>query len=344
MEKQGQSVVRLSLRWILFGGLCMVALGVGGGFIGSAMFKPSIPLVSQPDQLVTTVQQVTVSPNTHAQSVVGQKERSVLLLASGNRSNPTIIGTGSVVTNDGVLIGFHAQTRDEVFAIDTNGVYILLESIGRDALYGITLYRARDVVLAPFDLDSADPGVGTTLLAMARSTETTKPIAKFAALEQYILPPADSPQGWGYVGMIEEDLGIPAGSPLLADDGRLAALYVGDGTQAALPVSYVRRSLERLAGGKREYNPFDEYGFTAAPSFAAAPSELGIELSFVVTSVAANSTTPVRAGDRIARINDQELAWGADIANLLSAPAPVGITVIRSGQEQTFSLSPLPAP
>lgn len=345
MNNTESTVVRFSLRWVLAAILVVFALGILGGMIGVNLYGPRTPLQLPGNQLVTNVQEVTVSPNKVISELVSSSERSVLQLAHGSRSAPTFLGTATVITNDGILLARHQPVQDDVFAIDTVGSYIGLDSVGRDDTYGIVFYRVRDGVLAPLELDTSNPDTGTSLLLLERSRKTNNPIVHTHQLEQYTVPPENSPPAWQQVGVLAPNLEAQVGSPLLTDDGKIAGLIVEANEPQVLPALYLRRSLERLAGGRREFNPFETYGFTVRPAFAAPGEQSAFTLIFTITSVDRSITPTLRAGDTLVAINDQNLTKDTDVAALLSETAPLTLTISRSDRQQAItipSISPAP--
>lgn len=346
MANSSQTVVRLSLRWILLVAVVMLLLGIAGGIIGVTISSPKTPLIPPRDQLVTNVQEVTISPNQAAQSSVANHERSLLLLAQGSRNNPVVFAAASVITNDGIIATLNPPVRDEVFAIDSSGAYVDLESVGQDVLYGITFYRARDGVFAPFSLATTDPAPGALLLQLSRSSETFAAQARQHTLEQYTLPTDEDVLGWLRTGLLTNAVPTLAGSPLLNDDGTVAALLIDSAGNRTIPVSYLRRSLERLSAGQREHNPFTTLGFTLRPTFAASTNQTGVEFQLVVNEVEADKTaSALRIGDVVTAINEQELTWNANIADLVAAPLPITLSIERAGRPQTIILaSPAPTP
>lgn len=339
------TVVRLSLRWVLAAIVIVLALGVLGGMVGVSIYGPQTPLQLPGSQLVTNVQEVTVSPNRVVSDVVDNSQRSVLQLAHGNRSNPTLLGSATVVTNDGVLVARHLSLQDDVFAIDATGKYLDLESIGRDDVYGVVFYRVRDGVLAPLELAAADPDIGASLLLLERSPQTNMPVVRTHQLEQYTLPQEDDPPAWQRVGTLTPSVLPKMGSPLLTEEGKVAALIADREELRTIPISYVRRSLERLAAGKREFNPFETYGFTTGPGFVSPNEQNAFVFALTITSVQRNIAPDLRVGDVLVAINDQRFSQDADIVALLSETPPLTLTVTRGGREQTITIpSASPSP
>lgn len=341
MAEAKQTVVRLSLRWIIVGVLLMLALGFIGGLIGVSFGTPTTPLTPQRDPLVTNVQQVTVSPDSNTQSQVQSAQRSVLLLASGTHEKPNVFATASAVTNDGVLVSVHPPVKEDIFAIDSNGLFVDLDVLGQDAVYGITLYKVRNSVLPALDLASSDPSVGVDVLAISRSPQTTSAIARSFWLQEYDVPPENAPSGWEKLGILHEKSSFLPGTPLLLDDGTVAGFVLNKDGAQVVPVTYVRRSLDRLAAGQREVDPFKNLGFSVTPSFSVASSGNKIEFAFVVDEVTANSpAAQLRKGDKITMVNGQELTWDANLADLLSTSGPVALTARRGERELSVTLTP----
>lgn len=345
MSEPGQTIVRLSLRWVFVGTALVLIMAVLGGILGANLQPPPSILTTQSDRLVSTVQKVTLSPNVASQAIVEQHERSILLLAHGSRTNPVALAVAPVVTNDGIVATMHQAVHDEVFGIDSSGTYITLDALGTDPVYGVMFYRVHDSVFSPVELATADGAVGNTFLALARSATIAQPEAHIVSLEQYELPKDNDPPGWFRVARLATPENVLTGTPMLSDDGAMVGIVVGSDSKRMLPVSYLRQSLGRLAAGKREVNPFDTWGFTVQPSFAVLPTQTGIVFTVTVKTVDTKKAPQLRPNDHVLAVNDQPLTWQTDLIGLLSAAPPINLTLERAGQMQQVALTvPSPTP
>ena len=81
--EQREKILRISFGWLILGVMVIIFLGMLGGVIASQLWivrQP--PLIPEQHQLVSTVQEVTISPNQAAASIVDKTHRSVVALAS----------------------------------------------------------------------------------------------------------------------------------------------------------------------------------------------------------------------------------------------------------------------
>jgi len=334
-----QTVIRLSLRWVLLAVVIVLIVGTLGGLVGSRFSgSPRQPLTSNRDQIVTTVQEVSISPSKVTQELVAEHERSVFLLARGTTASASVFAVASVITNDGLLASIHPEGKGDVFGIDTTGALIPLETVGRDVVYDIYYYRLRDGVVAPLDLAQANPTVGARSLAIWRSQETNTPIAQERMITEIILPRSNHAVGVQQVGRLNSEL-VLSGTPLLDDTGALVGL-ADAAAQTTIMIEDIRRSMERITTGNRETNPYDKFGFT--PEFLFSPASDSVPATFRVEIASVASRTPAAgqllAGDTLLAVSDTETTWGDSLVELLSQSQSVEVTISRGEQEQTVSL------
>jgi hypothetical protein len=186
VDKTSEGVVRVSFSWLLLGGLIIVVLGALGGLL-SAQLLPSRPPLADPagGQLLSSVQEVTISPSTAAAELVEGGQRSVVLITSA--ASPAAGGesaAGAAVTNDGLVVTADSLPEGNLAVFDYLGTRMSAEYVGRDALFGLTYLRITDGVLLPFDLRGETAPVGYELLALGRSSTTLAPkLAAFRVLE-----------------------------------------------------------------------------------------------------------------------------------------------------------------
>src|SRR5687767_7683366 len=132
-SRPAEQVVRLSIRWIALALAATVVLGMTGGLLADQLFRPSLPpLTPEGDQLFTTVQEVTISPNTATAEMIERVNRSVLLIARGTDASTAPTATGVVVTNDGVIVTASDLAAGTHNAFDQEGRIIPVETMGRD--------------------------------------------------------------------------------------------------------------------------------------------------------------------------------------------------------------------
>ncbi|MBI4022251.1 MAG: serine protease [Candidatus Andersenbacteria bacterium] len=338
-----QRVVRVSFGWLLSGALGVLALGWLGGVLAVQWWPARTPLpTAQNDRQFTTVQEVTITPNTAAAERVQNAQRSVVLLARRQASRLVPEATGLVVTNDGLIVTV-IDDADSLLAYDHQGRELPLRLIGRDALFGVTYFRLSENVLLPFDLRTQPVPLAYELMGISRSESTFLPRTFFYPVLEVALPPELSPGGVQRVlrGPAINDDHI-AGSPLLDDDGKLAGMMLNPAAGLALPIDHLAASMERVSAGQREVDPFTNFGLHLRYEFA--PVTAGGERRFVaaVTGVTANSPAAagqVAEGDLITSVNGQEIRWEEVVLKQLAA-VPITLSVRRETGDVTLTLSP----
>jgi len=345
-SKQDQTTIRLSFSWLVLAALLIAALGLIGGLIGQQIWQPSlIDLVDNQDALVTTVQEVTISPNTAAAELIDQAHRSVLLLGPANNPNRSTASTALVITNDGLVVTTAALPTAPQTAYDDTGRPIPLQPLGRDDLFGLTYFRITDNVVTPLDISSTDSQTGTTLLALSRNPNTFSPRVSPYLIQQYILPASNTSAGIQRL-MQSQTQADPLlnGAPLIDEEGKVAGLIINTQTGQALPVNELKQSLERVTANNRELNPFLELGFSLNYKFTATP---GSSVKFIAEVAAISPNKPAAAakltrGDIVTAINDTPVEWSTNISQLLSEALPITLALERQGQPQTVTLTPVP--
>lgn len=350
-ETQRDHVVRISFGWLILGVVGAVLLGVLGG-VASRYFGPvrSTPLIPEQGQLVSTVQEVTLSPNTAVAELVGTAQRSVVALATGEGPSQTVIATGALLTNDGVIATSSALPRTSTLvALDFRGVSLPLDYLGSDNVYGIGWWRVRDGVFTPFELVDDDPSVGTELIGLARSAITLQPRVDRYSLSSYRLPHDGDPVGWQRVavGSLAFPDDVLRGAPLLDDNGHLAAVVMQPSTGTALPASQLMASLTRLTQNNRELNPFENLGLDIRYTFTVVPPSP--ERRFVAEVLSVVPGTPAAAarlqrGDFITAVDETAVSWQELFVAQLAHSLPLTLTVVRGDTTSFVELQPLSTP
>jgi S1-C subfamily serine protease len=339
---QSNQTVRLSLSSLLFGFLLIFAISIIGGIVGARLVSPPLPpLTDDANQLITTVQEVTISPSMAITQLVTNHQRSVMLLAEVSGSDAEAVGTGIVITNDGVIVSTR-NVRGGAVVFDTHGNRLPITRIGTDELHGLTYYRLEDSVIPPFELSTNNPSVGALLVALSRSAETTSPKAVSWQLEEYVIPTPPASMGWQQIARFAPSPDPTlAGSPLVTDEGKLAAIIVDPAQGTAIPVSIIRSSLDRLTNDTLNVNPFEQWGLSLTYQFRDTDDQTKREFTARVASITPASPAAaidLRAGDSIKAINDTELEWTSPIAKLLKEE-DIELTIMRGGQSRTVVLS-----
>lgn len=344
LQSDTERIMRVSLSWALAGASVVFLLGLAGGIVAQQLFPPPLPpLNTASDRLLPTVQQVTVSPNTVITDLVPRIERSIVSLARGTAADYTIVATGSVVTNDGLIVTT-AERETAQLAIDAEGRPLTLEFLGRDALYGFSYYRAADAVLVPLDVRGDDAVVGQELLLMAREAATFAPRVRPFRIFEFTLPEAGDPAAVQRVmrGAHYDD-SLLDGSPLLDEEGKIAGIITDAPAGQALSALHLKSSLLRMANNQREANPLANLGLAISYSFIRVQPTEGTtfvaEISAITPATSA-ALSSLEVGDAIVRINNEALTWQNSVVQQLAAPLPFSVTIIRDGTEQQVQLQP----
>ncbi|MEX1997558.1 MAG: PDZ domain-containing protein [Candidatus Andersenbacteria bacterium] len=340
-------IIRLSFFGVVVGFLGILLTGLLGGVVAQQAFQNSLPpLTNNPDQLVTTVQEVTISPNTSVAALLERTNRSVLLLAQGTEENTNIIATGLVLTNDGVVVTTNDMAVTTAF--DYEGRSLPLQHLGNDILFGLTYYRIPDNVVVPLDIAQQDPVVGQELLVLTRQTTTFLPRIKTFRINEYSLPAPGLPVA---VQRVMVSTASPddttSGSPLLNDEGRVAGVLLDASQGLALPMSHLQASMGRLTSGQRELDPFANLGLSLTYSFKTL--SLGQPVQFVATVSAVVPGSPaaragVERGDTLTHIDGQQLDWQRIVASDFTKSLPLPVTIRRGAAETVIVLQPVPSP
>lgn len=339
------SVIRLSVGWIITAVLIIVLCGFAGGFLAQQFFRaPLPPLTNETDRLITTVQEVTISPNTSTADNVSRANRSVFLLSRSAATAP--VASGFVVTNDGVIVSTVDITGPSPIAFDQEGRSLALARIGRDELYGLTYYRLPNNVVVPLDVRQSDPPVGYELLALSRNDATYLPRTMTFRVGEYQLP---TNLALGVVRVMRGDITTSEsmqGSALIDDEGKVAGI-LQSGTGIAYPVSHIQASLNRFTSNQREVDTFATVGLTIANTFQVIAPEQTVAFHPQVLAVTPTSPADIagiQRGDIITAINDEPITWERPFAAQLAVALPFTVTINRKGQLQTVTLPTVSVP
>lgn len=344
MSKNQSQTIRLSLRWLLLIALLMLGLGIVGGIVGTQLVGPRLPVtVESPDQIVSTVQQVTVSPNMNREQVLEQARRSIVLIGQIKGETVTYAGTGVIITNDGLIATTAIISGEQIVAIDEAGKTTAVSSQGNDPLYGLTYLKLPSAVAVPIELSGATDMTGDDLLAVTRFPETLALETHLFHAESYRLPPEHSTfPGWqrllkGTLPVAD----ILESAPVLDEEGKLAGLLFSPQAGFVLPASDIKLSLDRLAAGKREFDPFSQAGFDIAYRFTEATAVSSPQFTVVVTAVTPRSAAAiggVKVGDTISKIGEGTLSWQTPIITQMGQGLPLTLTLKRQGVERVTTL------
>lgn len=333
MTVHQEKTVRLSLTMLWLGLAGIIGLGMLGGWLVHFWLPTAAPLTNRTEPVLTTVQEVTISPSTAAVKVVEQAQRSVLLLGEG--------GVGFVLTSDGLVASPTELKAPSPVATDERGQTLTLDAVGRDELYGIAYYRLRTAVLPPLDMRRDDPAVAARLLAVGRSSVTWQPQVATYEVAEYVLPKEGSAPGWHRLLQGTGTAVLP-GSPLLDEEGKVAGVIIDPISGAALPVAQLNESLSRVVDNKREYDPLAEAGIVARPVFGVLITERPATFALQISSVRPQSPAAaagLKVGDQVVSINQSVLNWNTNpTAVWRAATRPLVLLVIRNQAEQTVTI------
>ena len=344
IEREGEGVVRVSFGWLFLGAIAIILFSAFGGFISSRLWSPPVlPLINERDQLVATTQQVVISPNTSAVEVLAKVERSVVLIKQSGQQSAPFIATGTIITNDGLLVTAGNIPSSALVALDYQGNEMTLDLVGQDELYGLTYFRISDAVFSPLDLRLDQIPVAYQVMAVSRNAVTLLPKVQSYRINNFMLPPQLMPAGVQRIvkGTVFND-GSMQGSPMVDEDGRLAGLMINPQAGLALPAGHLKESMERVVNNRREYNPFKELGFNVYYTFTAMPKKTGRQFAAEVVSVTINTPAAesgLKKGDIITGINEDVLAWGTDVVSMLSGNLPVTLNLQRDGNEVSLQIA-----
>lgn len=342
----GERVIRVRLGWILLGALVMIGLGGVGGMAADWLGgQPLAALPEAQDRLLTTIQEVTISPSMSRALIVEKNIRSTVLLAvRGKLTDP--LAAGAIVTSDGIVATTATLPDGEIVAVGEQGEVTAAERVGVDAVFGITYLRLRGGVFVPVDMRDSDVPVGYELLALSRNPLTLEARVGTYTIREYQLPESNAPIGWQrlYAGTELSEAGL-TGSPLFDDEGRVAALALRTPAGTALPSVALRQSLARVVDRQLDKNRFEELGLRLAYVFEATV-EGDRKFLLAVTSVKAASraaASGLAAGDRIEKIHGEEVSWDTSVLAALSERESIALQVRRGEQMLAITIAPAAA-
>ncbi|MBI3255482.1 MAG: serine protease, partial [Candidatus Andersenbacteria bacterium] len=349
MTKNQSQTIRLSLRWLLLAALFVLGLGLIGGIVGAQLVGPRLPVTTDsPDQIVSTVEQVTVSPNKNRSQVLEQGKRSIVLIGQVKGDGISYTGTGVIVTNDGLIATTALVSGEQIVAVDEAGKTFPLAPQGSDPLYGLTYLRLPSPVAVPIELSGVTDMTGNDLLAVSRVPQTQALETHLFHAESYRLPPENN-NFPGWQRLLKGTLPVAdilESAPVLDEEGKLAGLLFSPQAGFVLPASEIKISLDRLAAGKREFNPFAQAGFDIAYRFSEATAQQPGQFTAVVTSVTPRSAAAIagiKAGDTISKVGDTSLAWQTPLVSQMGQGLPLTLTLTRQGAERVTTLETPPA-
>lgn len=341
--------VRLSLRWLFLLALLMLGLGVVGGIVGSQLVGPRGALTPEnPDQIISTIQQVTVSPNKNRVQMLENVRRSIVLIRQTVGATTSDVGTGIVVTNDGLIATTATVRGDQVVAADDQGNVIPLSSLGSDPLYGITYLKLPSGVAVPVELSALTDVVGSDLLAVSRDTQTLSVTTYPFHSQAYELPGEDDVfpgRQRVLVGTAVSSEILPS-APVIDEEGKLTGILLDAEDGISLSAQDITLSLDRIAANKREVNPFVALGLDVRYDFidippsgerAAAPHQF-VAVVTAVTPRSSAAQAGIKSGDVITMVGTTRITWQTSVAEALGHSLPLPLTTLRQGVERVATL------
>lgn len=334
------TTIRLSLRYIILTVVLLLCFGIVGGALGSYIFSPSLPLTSDTNRTIVPVsQQVTVSPSKLAQDLAALHTKSVFLLAQETAKGIQSLGIGTALTNDGVIMSLQELKTEGAAALGEDGVVLPLVLIGKDELSGIFFYKASDRIVPPFNLLQNAPRTGSSFLALSREHNTAQLSASSVTFSTTLLPTEKDASGLQKIMKFDSTTLLPPGTPLIDENGNLAAVVLNAELHTALFVSDIRSALERLSGNRLAHDPFTSLGFTLSWNAALDASKV-MKIGSVVASVTLGSpadTAGLETGDTVTAISGNTVSWDTNIVDALQGK-PLLLTVVRKGENRTISI------
>lgn len=341
-------IIRLPLRWVVFFMIGLFVVGIAGGMLGQYITQPPLPpLEDNNNRVMTTVQEVTISPNKAVATLVNRANRSTLLLGQIKNDSRNYLATGLVLTNDGLLATTTILPENNLFAFDNAGRALAINRIGEDALYGITYYNLLDNVILPLDLRQEEITPGEKLTVISRNANTPTPQVEELTLNSFDLPTPDEPIGWQRI-MRGNPLSstLLNGAPALDDEGKVAGVITDAKQGRVLPIAELQVSMDRLMHDKRESDPFEILGINIIYEWQA--SGRGEEIfTPQLTTVRPGSIAEVaglKRDDIILKVNENEIRWTDSLVNLLGQDLPLNLTIKRGVEQREATLRPLSSP
>lgn len=355
------TTIRLSFSWLLVLLLAMLIFGVIGGLLAQRLLPTPLPLPEDGQQLVTTVQQVTVSPSKQRTAVAQQLGKSVVTVIQQTAGAAKLLGLGTIVTNDGyivtpesVLVPARGGEGTSFAVIDSSGAVAAVQVIGTDAVYGLTYLKLSSGVGVPIELVADEALPGTALVSVSRSLATGAPTVGSFELQEYVVPPQDPAATGGLVAVAWQRLARGqysaaslTGAPLANEEGKVVGLTLNAEHGLALRAVDLKESLDRVTSGRRELDPLATIGIAVDYDFAKPTGPPAGVPQFTVTVTAVTAASPaavagVRSQDVIVRVGMESVSWQKNLVGMLGASLPVELTLSRQGEERTVTVSSKP--
>ncbi len=335
--------MRLSFGWVVTGFIVIILLGIAGGFVGQKLSRPILPpLTSDSNQIVSTMQSVTISPNTAVTEIVAAAERSVLLLGPARSiSERTTIASGFVVTNDGLLVSASGLPAVDLTAYDGSGRNLRLERIGDDPLFGLTYFKIPDNVVVPLDVRKNDSEAGEQLFIISRDRHSFKPTVVPYFVNNLEIPGTNTPKGLQRIMTgTKNNAPLIRGAPLLDDNEKLAGIVIDPEAGIVVPVNHVLASVSRITKNQREQDQFVNLGLGVTYGFVSSDQQ-AVKFGVTVSSVVPQSPSGlagIQRGDLLLQVNGTDITWNQPLISLLAQELPMRLTLSRAGEHREVIL------
>lgn len=342
--KTEAKTVKVSLGMLILVILLLSCIGAIGGYIGAHLNTSShiqtLPSSNTGGDMIPVSQQITVSPGKLASDTIASKSKSVFLLAHQTTNGFKGFAMGIAVTNDGIVASTQNGGTDPVFAIGDDATAIEASFIGTDTLTGLHFFKLTNRLISPIDVAQTTPKVGSTLLALSRSTVTIAPVAQTTILSLIAPASPDTPEGIQQVGMIQQLTSTMAGSALLDEDGKLEGLLRDSNESLVVFASDIAQALTRLSSNTLTQNPFTDLGFSIAWSLQQ-DNQSHVSIKAVVQSVTPKSIAAqadLKTGDIITAVNASTVTWDSNFTSLLSGNQ-LQLNILRNGTPASITLA-----
>lgn len=340
-NEEGARTIRLSVGLIFLGLLIVLVIGIAGGYIGSRFTPAPITVLPNGDRTIVPVsQQVTISPSKAGEDIVATQGKSILLLVTQTPKGISYVGSGVIMTNDGVIATVSdLPDTTPLFALGESGTLTAVTHIGLDALSGIAFLKIADQILPPVTLSQAPPAVGAELIALSRGEQTGTPIASRHTLSALIAPEDGAAVGIQQVGVITgSTLPLPASTALFTDEGRLAGIISSGDTLTLLLIPDITAALSRLSSNTLAENPFATRGFTVSWKLAEdAAGTLGMRaIVRQLTPKTQAIEVGLKVGDVLVSANGNPITWDSSLPSAITK-SPLLLSILRQAEERTLS-------
>lgn len=339
--KQSPTTIRLSLGLICIGIALFFLVGGLGGYTASRLISAPVTVLQTGDRTVVPVsQQVTISPSKNTESIASAQGKSVLVLVKQTSKAIVPLGTGIILTNDGVIMSTKAISEPSISALGEDGTLSPITLIGHDALSDITFFRIADQILPPVTLAQSSPAVGSEIVNIFRDYHTMHIGAVKYTVSTIIAPDTENAPGIQRVGLLSGSASsVTPGTALFNDEGRLVGAMLEKEAPTMVLVSDITDALSRLSANTLAEDPFATTGIGITWRLEKDISGT-LAMMAVISHIDPKSpsfTAGIKPGDVITAINGNAITWDSIVSKALEK-TPLSISVLRQGEERTITL------